>query len=235
MSVTCPNGHLSETTDYCDQCGAPLEHRSGAPPAGATPPAGAYTGPHPAEVEVSPDTKPSLPAEPCPDCRTPRTGSDKFCEDCGYNFATGESAASSAPAPSTSATAGSWEALVEADREYFERVTAHEIDFPFHCPPRRFVLEEPQIGIGRHSPTRGTRPQIDLSGAPEDPAISHLHAILLRQDDESYAVMDPGSSNGTTLNDDPTPIPLNTPVPLADGDRIHLGAWTTMTIRNGEV
>jgi hypothetical protein len=235
MSATCPSGHLSETTDYCDQCGAPLENRSAPSPAEPMPPAGASTPPHPTEVEISPDTKPSVPAEPCPECQTPRTGSDKFCEGCGYNFAAGESAASRAPAHSIPATAGSWEALVEADRKYFERVAAEEIDFPSHCPPRRFVLDQPQMGIGRHSPTRGTRPQIDLSGAPEDPAISHLHAILLRQDDESYAVMDPGSSNGTTLNDDPTPIAPNKPVALADGDRIHLGAWTTMTIRHGEV
>jgi hypothetical protein len=235
MSASCPNGHLSKTTDYCDQCGAALENRSAAAPGGAKPPARASTAPHPTEVEVSPDTTPSVPAEPCPDCQTPRVGSDKFCEGCGYDFATGESAASRAPAHSTSGTPGPWEALVEADREYFERVAVQEIDFPSHCPQRTFVLEEPQIGIGRHSPTRGTRPQIDLSGAPEDPAISHLHAILLRQDDGSYTLMDPGSSNGTTLNDDPTPIAPNTPVPLADGDRIHLGAWTTMTIRHGEV
>ncbi len=235
MSTTCPNGHLSETADYCDQCGAPLKNRSAAPPAGATPPAHAATAPPPTEAEVSPDTKPSVPAEPCPDCQTPRVGSDKFCEDCGYDFATGESAAPRPPAHSTPGTTGSWEALVEADHEYFERVAAEEIDFPSHCPPRTFVLDQPQIGIGRHSPTRGTQPQIDLSGAPEDPAISHLHAILLRQDDGSYALMDPGSSNGTTLNDDPTPIAPNAPVPLADGDRIHIGAWTTLTIRRGEV
>ena len=58
---------------------------------------------------------------------------------------------------------------------------------------------------------------------------------LLRQDDGSYAVIDPGSSNGTTLNDDPTPIAPNTLVPLASGDRIHLGAWTTITIHHGQV
>ncbi len=186
-------------------------------------------------TEVSPDTSPSVPAEPCPDCQTPRAGSDKFCEGCGYDFAGGESAAPRAPAHSTSGRAGSWEALVEADREYYERVAVEEIDFPSHFPPRMFMLEEPQIDIGRHSRARGTRPQIDLRGAPEDLAISHLHAILLRQDDGSYALTDPGSSNGTTLNDDPTPIAPNVLVPLADGDRIHLGAWTTLTIRHSEV
>jgi len=234
VSTACPNGHLSETADYCDQCGAPIERWSPAPSAGATPPAHPSTSPLTTELEVSPDTTPSVPAEPCPDCQTPRVGSDKFCEGCGYNFATAQSA-TSALTPSTSGTTGSWEALVEADRDYFERVAAEEVDFPSHCPPRTFVLDQPQIQIGRHSQTRGTQPQIDLSGAPEDPAISHLHAVLMRQDDGSYALVDPGSSNGTTLNEDPTPIAPNTPMPLADGDRIHLGAWTTLTIRRSEV
>jgi FHA domain len=231
MSTTCPKGHLSETADYCDQCGAPLENRSAVPSAEASPPASASAISPVAEVEVSPDTSPSVPAEPCPDCKTPRVGSDKFCEGCGYDFAAGKSVASRAPAHATSGTTGSWQAIVEADRGYFKRVAAEEIDFPSHCPPRTFVLDQDQIEIGRHSQTRGTQPQIDLSGAPEDPAVSHLHAILLRQGDGSYALMDPGSSNGTTLNDDPAPIAPNIAMPLADGDRIHLGAWTTITLR----
>jgi hypothetical protein len=224
MSVTCPNGHLSTTSDYCDQCGAPLASQPGA----------ALADPERAEVETSPDTKPSQPAEPCSHCDAPRVGSDKFCESCGYNFATGEPGAAAAPpatTPSPPPASGIWEALVSANREYFERVAAEQIDFPAHCPPRRFALDQPEIGIGRQSPSRGIRPEIDLSGAPEDLAISHLHAILVRQDNGSYALLDPGSINGTTLNDDPTPIAPNTPVPLTDGDRIHLGAWTTVTIR----
>jgi pSer/pThr/pTyr-binding forkhead associated (FHA) protein len=59
-----------------------------------------------------------------------------------------------------------------------------------------------------------------------------LHAVLLAQADGSWAVLDPGSTNGTTINDDPIPIRTNVPIPLADGDRIHLGAWTTITLRN---
>jgi hypothetical protein len=191
----------------------------------------------PGDFAISPDTAPSSPAEPCPRCQTLRVGSDKFCEGCGYNFASGDSGGSPAPSEAIddeTATA-SWQAVVEADREYFERVAADEIDFPCHYQARRFVLKQAEIGIGRQSPARGTQPQIDLSGAPEDPAISHLHAILLRQKDGSYALIDPGSSNGTTLNNDPKPIAANAPVPLADGDRVHLGAWTTLTIRLHEL
>jgi hypothetical protein len=236
MSTTCPNGHSSATTDYCDQCGVRLADLPSPEVAGSEPQSQTQTVPDPADVEVSPDTKPSLPAEPCPDCGAPRVGSDKFCEGCGYNFATRKPSEdrTSSPAltPSQPPTAELWEALVSADREYFERVAVKEIGFPSHCPPRRFALEQPEIGIGRHSPSRGIRPEIDLSGAPEDPAISHLHAILIRQDNGSYSLVDPGSTNGITLNDESTPIAANTPMPLSDGDRIHLGAWTTITIRH---
>ncbi len=221
MSAECPNGHLSQTSDYCDQCGAAIQAATAVP----APPASA----EPDELEVPPDTRPSVPAEPCPNCRTPRVGSDKFCEGCGYDFATGTPAAPPA-APAVQRETAEWEAVVEADRDYFERVGALELAFPEHCPARLFVLQEPRIGIGRHSATRGTRPEIDLSGAPEDPAISHLHAMLLRQEDGSYVVMDMGSSNGTTVNEG-APIPPNAPVALSDGDRVHLGAWTRMTIR----
>jgi FHA domain len=238
MSTTCPNGHLSTTTDYCDECGARLTDIP--VPAAASPAPSsddASDAPHP--------TAPSPLSEPCPDCRAARVGSDKFCEGCGYDFTTGKSSKHPAPSPepaevpdpsqSPPPTATLWEALVSADREYFERVAVEEIDFPSHCPSRNFVLEQPEINIGRRSPSRGIAPEIDLSGAPQDPAISHLHAILVRQDDGSYSLVDPGSINGTTLNDDPAPIAPNTPVPLADGDRIHLGAWTTVTIQHSEV
>jgi FHA domain len=228
MSTPCPNGHLSTTTDYCDECGARLTDIP-------VPAAASHESSSDDASDASHPTAPSPLSEPCPDCGAARVGSDKFCEGCGYDFTTGESAASRAPAHSTSGTAGSWEALVEADREYFERAAAEEIDFPSHCPPRTFVLDQPEINIGRRSSSRGIAPEIDLSGAPQDPAISHLHAILVRQDDYSYSLVDPGSINGTTLNDDPAPIAPNTPMPLADGDRIHIGAWTTVTIRHGEV
>jgi len=244
MSTTCPNGHVSATTDYCEVCGARI---AGAEPQAAP---NAEAAPHEASgalgsaaLEAPAPTAPSPLTEPCPDCAAPRVGSDKFCEGCGYDFTTGRSSQHPAappdatdtadPAQSSSATPAHWEALVSADRDYFERVAVEEVDFPAHCPARKFTLDQAEINIGRRSLSRGIAPEIDLAGAPEDPAISHLHAILVRQQDGSYSLVDPGSSNGTTLNDDPAPITNNTPVPLADGDRIHIGAWTTVTIRHG--
>jgi hypothetical protein len=33
------------------------------------------------------------------------------------------------------------------------------------------------------------------------------------------------------VNDDPTPIGREAAAPVADGDRIRIGAWTTLTLR----
>ena len=46
--------------------------------------------------------------------------------------------------------------------------------------------------------------------------------------DGTWSVVDPGSANGTTLNG--SEIPTGQAVPLRDGDRIHLGAWTELRV-----
>ncbi len=101
--------------------------------------------------------------------------------------------------------------------------------FPRYCPERAFSLTGPQIRIGRRSRSRGITPEIDLTGPPEDTGVSHLHALLVSTSD-GWAVVDPGSTNGITINGAGEPIAVDRPVPLADGDRIHLGAWTTITL-----
>jgi pSer/pThr/pTyr-binding forkhead associated (FHA) protein len=89
-----------------------------------------------------------------------------------------------------------------------------------------------RVQIGRRSVSRGIDPEIDLSVPPEDPGVSRLHAVLLAQPDGSWTLVDVGSANGTTLNDDLDPIPVNVPVPVKDGDRVHVGAWTTITLKS---
>ncbi|MBE1490610.1 FHA domain-containing protein [Plantactinospora soyae] len=130
-----------------------------------------------------------------------------------------------------------WQIVVGADRDYFEvirslgGVDAAALHFPRFVPERRFVLDRRQLLIGRRSRSRGVRPDIDLIGPPEDPGVSHLHAMLVPQTD-GWAVVDLESANGTYLNDpETTSIAPNTPVGLGSGDRIYLGAWTVLTIR----
>ncbi|HUJ08051.1 MAG TPA: FHA domain-containing protein [Streptosporangiaceae bacterium] len=127
-----------------------------------------------------------------------------------------------------------WIAVVTADRAYFETVLAAggpdsvSLQFPMYCPERRFALTGPQMRIGRRSVSRGLEPEIDLTGPPVDPGISHLHAVLIARADGSWSVLDPGSSNGTQVNG--ADVATGVPVPLRAGDRVRLGAWTVLTI-----
>jgi pSer/pThr/pTyr-binding forkhead associated (FHA) protein len=108
------------------------------------------------------------------------------------------------------------------------------IAFPPYCPERRVPIGGEQVRIGRHSSSRGVVPEIDLRVAPEDPGVSHIHAVLLARPGGSWVLVDPGSMNGTSLNGSTATIPLNVEVPVGDGDRIHVGVWTTITLRKGE-
>ena len=157
----------------------------------------------------------------CPLCATLRAGDERYCERDGYDFV------ESLIPPDTRM----WEAVVTADREHYERVEPAGIEFPTEPGRRVFPLDRDHVLIGRRSRSQGVDPDINLSGAPEDPGISHRHARLVRGADGAYALVDLGSTNGTTMNGDPAPLPPDTPVTLTDGDRVHIGAWTTVTIR----
>jgi pSer/pThr/pTyr-binding forkhead associated (FHA) protein len=100
--------------------------------------------------------------------------------------------------------------------------------FPDSYPERCFELTGPQMRIGRRSTSREVAPEIDLTGPPADAGVSRLHAILLCQPDGTWAVLDPGSENGTAVNG--TDIATAQPVPLHDGDSIRIGAWTSIAI-----
>ncbi len=154
--------------------------------------------------------------ESCPRCSEQRFG--PFCGQCGYSYPTSRSP--------------TWCAVITPDRDYFETAgeAAQGFTFPASSPPRRVTLTGPSVHIGRHSRSRAITPEIDLSVPPADPCVSREHARLLTQPDGSWAVVDDGSENGTYLNGGVTPIPINQPIPLADGDRVHLGVWTTITL-----
>jgi pSer/pThr/pTyr-binding forkhead associated (FHA) protein len=125
---------------------------------------------------------------------------------------------------------------VAADRAYYDAVQAAsgangaDIPFPPYCPERRFLLTGTEMRIGRRSPSRGLEPEIDLTGPPTDPGVSRLHAVLMATPD-GWALLDPGSANGTQVNG--IDIPTSMQIPLHDGDRVSLGAWTTITVHSG--
>jgi pSer/pThr/pTyr-binding forkhead associated (FHA) protein len=84
------------------------------------------------------------------------------------------------------------------------------------------------VRIGRRSASKGTNPEIDL--ADTDPGVSHSHALLTLSVDGVWLVSDLGSTNGTYLNDEPSPLTAGQTRALKDSDQVHVGAWTTITL-----
>ena len=205
---TCVEGHTSKADDYCDVCGAPI---------GST--------------AAQPDSPP-LEAKACPACGMPVSG--RFCESCGHDSALPEPSA--APSPAAPAESVGWTAVVNADREFYERVLAQggpdTVEFPQFFPERRIVLAGDTTLIGRGNAKQGVEPEIDLGIHPADRGVSTQHAVL-RIRDSGLTVTDLGSTNGTSLNGSNDRLAEGEETPLADGDRIHVGAWTTITIVHG--
>ena len=238
MTTACPAGHQSASADYCDQCGRKMPEPAVADPRStesSTTDTGDITDQARGEESDAGALDAAAPGQPCPACGSHHPGTDRYCEACGYDLAA-DGPADLEPLATPSRPGGNpgarsrWEATVLADRAHYERVGTKDAAFPPHSPERRFVLEGAQVRIGRRSASRGVYPEIDLSGAPVDTAISHLQAVLIRQPGGAYEVVDPGSMNGTMLNDDAAPIPVDEPVPIKNGDQLHIGAWTTITV-----
>lgn len=216
-------GAASTTADYCDSCGAAL---------------GGAAAPKTEAVTTTAPPGAVAPGITCPGCGAARTPDDVFCEVCGLDFATGKMpAAPAAPVPASvpgpSGPPSGWTAVIVADRAYFDSNQAETpgaIRFPEAMALREVPLTGDEVVIGRRSEQKGFFPGIDLS-TPVDPAVSHRHAVLRRQVDGTWGLVDEMSTNGTWLNDGDSPVAHGVVTALRDGDRIHLGSFTLITIR----
>lgn len=201
---TCVEGHVTVNDDYCDVCGSPVA------------------------TAVAQTIASAPAAKPCPACQAPVAG--RFCEACGHD------SAASAEVVAQQTVAVKWEAVVAADREYHKRVIARggpdTVEFPASFPERRILLLDNTL-IGRASRRQGVEPGIDLGIHPVDRGVSTQHAVL-RLRDGGPTITDVGSTNGTSINDSDELLSNGTETPVADGDRIHVGAWTTITIVKAE-
>lgn len=202
----CEEGHDSAADDYCEVCGSPLS---------------------PSSTEHASKIPPVL----CPACRAPVAG--RFCEVCGTDTAL-EQASHGAKAHEGGAECPAvWTVVVGADPEFYGRVVARggpdTVEFPQVFPERRITLRHSTTLIGRRHPEQGVQPGIDLGIHPVDRGVSTQHAVL-RLSATGLTVTDLGSTNGTSLNGSDDFLGNGEETPLADGDRIHVGAWTTITI-----
>jgi len=258
VSTTCPQGHTSVATDYCDTCGAPIDASQ------ATSSAQATSAPVPAVPAVPTGVE-------CPHCQAPNAAGALFCEACGYDFTTGAlprvpassldlgapqttpgqsapgratpdptapgrtttgaAAPDPAPAPLAPAVPLEWVAEVWVDPEWYAE---QEADEPCPSPglPAVVPLTVRSLLVGRVSHSRNIRPEVDCGA---DIGISRRQAQL-STDGSRWWIEDLQSSNGTYVGPSGGALPTVALVPgqrreLADGDRIYVGAWTRIVVR----
>jgi hypothetical protein len=205
MTTACPAGHASATDDYCDTCGVPIKAAPDTPPPPAPPPA--------------PEAPPEPAAVACPGCGADVQG--QFCESCGYDVVAG--------VPSSSATVT---LALGADRSHWERmVGSGEPAFPDVAPTMTFELTGDRATLGRVRPGRTSDVDLQLTGPGADPAVSQHQCEFVRDEETgAWSVRDTDSANGTWINEADAPLPQGQAHVLAAGDRIFVGAWTSLTV-----
>ncbi|WP_419994993.1 FHA domain-containing protein [Streptomyces boninensis] len=218
------------------------------PVPGAGPGIGAPDGPPP--PPPAPGTggygypgQPAAPAPaPAPSSPPPGGGDPRANGSSGDFFISppsGSEPGAQGPEAPLSPSAAGWVAVVTPDREYFTAMMSRSgpeasgLNLPAYSPEQKITLTGPQITIGRRRQSTGESPDIDLARPPEDPGVSHQHAVLVEQPDGTWSVVDQNSTNGTTVNGAADPIQPFVPVPLQEGDRVHVGAWTTIRLQRG--
>ncbi len=235
MSVTCPQGHQSETDDFCDVCGEPIAAGAGPPSAASGSPAS--TPPPASSLNLDPPSPavPPVPAQECANCGEQNPADALFCESCGYDFTTGQVPE---PTPPMADPGAAWVAEVWIDPDWFAAQNS-----PGGCAtsgaPTIVPVRTTTAMIGRRSQSRGITPEVDCSS---DGAVSHQHAQLIL-DHERWYVEDLGSTNGTFVGSPGNALPTTPLEPhqrheLADDERVYVGAWTRIQIRrasSGEV
>ena len=241
MGMICPAGHASSDADYCSECGVPMR----ASPATVAP-ASVIALAAPAGVAAG--------GELCPDCGTPREPGAKFCEICRYNFetrtsfgvldvapiATPEPIASPpnpaapelvtsqptpAPVPTPDTSQDDSQLLrlrivVDASLDT-EPDPAHPC--PQDSPERIFHLDLAENTLGRQYDGKGICPEIVVP----DPGISRRH-LKVYKEGADWAVLDLGSSNGTSVNG--ADLAAGVVRKIAPGDQITLGMWTRIFV-----
>ena len=239
--TTCPNGHETTATDYCDTCGvAMVATETPTPQAGDTIPVPVLDPDAPAESATPAD------GQECPNCATANAPDALFCEACGYDFTTGSMPRTGTPTPSADATTppsegniappldDAWVAELWIDPQWYADQSSPD-PLPSAGPPDVIPLKHTSLLIGRVSKSRDIHPDIDCG---TDNGVSRRHAQLTT-DGTRWWVEDLGSSNGTFVAGAVDPLPKS-PIKVGQkhevgpDDRVYVGSWTRLVIRKAD-
>lgn len=252
---TCPNGHETTATDYCDVCGvampADAATSSGSQPGDTIPVPIVESDPDAGSVDAGAASLSDTQA--CPNCAAANATDALFCEACGYDFTTGtmprtEPPPVTSPDKATGDTAppgnvsppleDTWVAELWIDPQWYADQSSPD-PLPSAGPPTVVPLKNTSLLVGRESKSRDIHPDVDCG---TDNGVSRRHAQLTT-DGMRWWVEDLGSSNGTFVAGAVDPLPKK-PVDVGvkrevgPDDRIYLGSWTRLVIRKaapGEV
>jgi hypothetical protein len=260
MTSVCPAGHTSSSDDYCDVCGMPIDPSAvdsaaaaapSPPPSAPASPSPTGPGPVPSGQTCphcgTPNVADALFCEACGyDFTTgtmPRPVTAPSPIAPGGRGGVVTPGASTAPpgqdtqAPqvitSTPADAAAFDWVVEVwiDPAWYE---AQESPDPMPSPglPVVVPLRGRSVLVGRTSASRNIHPEIDCE---TDSGVSRRQAQLTT-DGTRWWVEDLESANGTfvgaaagAIPEDP--IPVGVKRELNPDDRVYVGAWTRLVIR----
>lgn len=260
MTARCPNGHTSEANDFCDTCGAkidpdqqprPSSEAEGESVAESVAPvdqtcpncqtsnavdalfceACGYdftTGALPRGAVPASAALPTEPAAGAPNS-SPVNAPEPGAESAeGGPAVPGPVGATGNVSP---AIALEWVAEVWVDPDWYAGQEAEE-PMPSAGLPGVVPLLNRSALIGRVSASRNIVPDVDCTS---DTGVSRRHAQL-STDGRRWFVEDLGSSNGTFVGPASGPLPeqpINVgPRTELDGDdRVYVGAWTRIVVR----
>lgn len=252
MTSVCPAGHDSTADDYCDVCGAPIDATAVIPKqetAGPITPGAPDAGP---AGQQCPNCGTENVAEAlfCESCgydfttgSMPRPLSPPDEVPAASTGATSGASAAEAAVPASAATptgtsAGTspaagfrWVVELWIDPAWYE---AQDSPDPLPSPglPDTIPLRSTSVLVGRTSRSRGIHPDIDCGS---DSGVSRRQAQLTG-DGNRWFVEDLESANGTFIGSasgvlPEDPIPVGVKRELGADDRVYVGAWTRLVIR----